>query len=244
MLTIPRNFGRLEAPDVRDQQFLMRRQLDPLREQFFPRGLPAGSRHYRTGQILDQGRSGTCVAHGWTAKVHAAPIMRRMSLTPFDFYRRIVAADEFPSNDFEATAADDQLQSGTTVRAGAKALVALGYAASYLWAESAEDVRSWMLAGFGGVVIGIVWTSGMRETDGDGFITVTGASEGGHCVYLNGWNDKVKKGGTTVRAARGMNSWGTAWGQAGRFWMTEADLDAAIRNHGEACALTELRVPR
>jgi hypothetical protein len=237
-------FGRREAPDERDRRFPMRLMLDPMREQFFPRGLPDGSRHYFSGPILAQGETGTCVAHGWAAKVHAAPIMQPLPMSPFDFYRKIVAIDEWSDNDFESTAADHMLQSGTSVRAGAKALVDLGLGSNYLWAESAEDVRAWILGGFGGVVIGINWRTDMLRTDSEGFISYTGRNEGGHCVYLNGWNDRVKRGGKVVKATRGPNSWGNGWGQGGRFWMTMDDLDRAIGDHGEACALTEIRVAR
>lgn len=238
-----RGFGRLPAPDERDKQFPMRALLDPLRATAFPRGIPPGTRHYWSGPILDQGSTGTCVAHGWTAKINAAPIMQRLPMSTFDLYRRIVKVDEWPENDNEANLPDGQLQSGTSVRAGAKILTELGMAKSYVWAQSAEDVRAWILGGFGGVVIGIWWKEDMMETDADGFIHYTGAKSGGHCVYLNGWNDSAEKAdGTVIAAARGQNSWGRNWGQNGRFWLPMTDLDAAIKEDGEACALTETKL--
>ncbi|HXG72305.1 MAG TPA: hypothetical protein VNJ04_16995, partial [Gemmatimonadaceae bacterium] len=185
-----------------------------------------------------------CVAHAWAAKVRAAPIMQQMTLPPYDFYRQIVAVDEFPDNDHEATGPDFDLQSGTTVRAGAKTLVTLGYAKSYLWAESAEDVRAWILAGFGGVVIGTRWDDNMMTPDADGFISPGGSSRGGHCTYLNGWSDRAKRGRKQVPASRGQNSWGDDWGQKGRFWLSMEDLDVLIKDGGEAAALTESRVVR
>lgn len=232
-------FGRIIATDPRDSLFPMRAMLDQMRDEFFPRGIPSGSRHYFSGAILDQGETGTCVAHGWTSKIHAAPLMQKMNLTPFDFYRRIVTIDEWTDNDFEANASDNLLQSGTSVRAGAKMLVQLGYAKQYLWAESAEDVRAWILAGFGGVVFGTWWKSNMMQTDTEGFVGYTGNNVGGHAYYGNGWNDRVPHNGQKVPAVRCQQSWGGAWGQRGRFWMTMEDLDLAIREGGEACALTE-----
>lgn len=236
------HFGRIIAPDDRDRNFPMRMMLDPLRTQFFPTGLPDGSRHYFSGPVLDQGVTGTCVAHGWASKIHAAPFMQPIPMSVFDLYRRIVVVDEWPENDFESGAPDNQLQSGTSVRAGAKILTNLGLAQSYLWAQSAEDVRSWILAGFGGVVIGIWWKNAMMQTDSEGFISYTGSNAGGHCVYINGWNDRVKRGGKYVRAARIQNSWGKQWGQSGRCWFEMSELDAAIKEDGEACALTEIRL--
>lgn len=220
----------------------MRLRLDPLREQFFPQGLPPGNRHYFSGPILDQGETGTCVAHGFTSKVNAAPIMQKLPISTYDLYRKIVGVDEWAENDVEATAPDSQLQSGTSVRAGAKTLVSMGYAQNYLWAESAGDVRAWMLAGFGGVVMGTTWRSGMMRTDAEGFVSFSGSDVGGHAYYINGWNDRVLHNGKRIAAARGQNSWGRAWGQSGRFWIAMEDLEKAIADRGEACALTEQRV--
>src|SRR5215207_1233815 len=98
-MTFTPAFGRRDAPDERDRGFAMRRVLDPLRVDFFPAGIPTGARHYFSGPILDQGATGTCVAHGWTAKVHAAPIMQKMTVTPYNFYRKIVMVDEWSDND-------------------------------------------------------------------------------------------------------------------------------------------------
>lgn len=235
------NFGRREAPDPRDANFPMRRMLHPLMAEFFPRGIPPGSRHYFAGKVLDQGATGTCVAHAWCSKVNAAPIMQKMSVTPYDFYRRIVTVDEWPDNDFESVAIDADLQGGTSVRAGAKVLTDMGFAQSYVWAQSAEDVRAWILSGFGGIVFGTDWKSGMMQTDTEGFISATGGDMGGHAWYLNGWNDRVKYRGRYVRAGRGQQSWGP-WGQKGRFWILEDDIEKLIQARGEACALTEQRL--
>jgi hypothetical protein len=219
--------------------------LDPHRAKYFPRGIPPGRRSYRLGPLLDQGPTGTCVAHGWANKIIGGPVMQPMPLSILDFYRRVVKVDEWPDNDYEATAPDGDLQSGTSVRAGAKALVDIGIAKTYLWAESAEDVRGWMLSGFGGVVLGITWKENMMDTDADGFISYTGVVVGGHCVYLNEWNDSIARplaGKPPTAGAGGPNQWGGGWGRKGRFYLTMDELDTAIKEDGEACALTELRL--
>jgi hypothetical protein len=235
-------FGRREAPDVRDRAFPMRLRLDLLRAMFFPQGLPVGSRQYPPGPILDQLSTGTCVGHGWTSRANGAPIMQKVPFTPYALYRRMVAIDEWTDNDHEALAADDQLQSGTSVRAGAKVLQALGFIANYLWAESVSDVRGWHLAGYGSVVLGVNWTSHMMQTDSQGFVSYTGSSVGGHCVVTTGWNDRVRHNGRIVPAVRCQNSWGRSWGQNGRFWIEESDLIKLLQDQGEACAPTEVKV--
>jgi len=75
------HFGRKEAIDARDANFSMRLRLDPLRQEYFPRGLPQGNRHYRSGPVLNQLKAGTCVAHSWTAKVNATRIMQQRKPT-------------------------------------------------------------------------------------------------------------------------------------------------------------------
>lgn len=239
-----RRFGRLYTPDARDRNFPMRLMLDPIREAAFPRGIPPGTRHYNPGKILNQGSTGTCVAHGWAAKVHGAPIMQPLPMSVYDFYRKVVLADEYSDNDSEAVAPDSGLQFGTSVRGGAKAAQALGLIMSYLWATSVDDARAWHLIGRGGLVLGITWKSDMMETDSDGFINFTGTVEGGHCVCTTGWSDTVRHNGQLVRAVRIQQSWGTPWGDegTGRCWMSEDDLAKAIADDGEVCAATEVRI--
>lgn len=238
------SFGRRYAPDERDKRWTMSLVLDPLRESYFPKGLAPGTRHYRTGPTWDQGQTGTCVEHGWRHKMGAAPIMQPVDLPQYDLYRKIVAVDEFSENDYEATAPDSELQGGTSVRAGAKVLQGMGLVKNYLWAEDVEDIRAWHLAGFGGVVMGTSWYSGMMMVDSHGFVNLTGRVEGGHCYCSHGWNDHVRRNGRYVRACRFQNSWGTSFGENGFFWIEEDDLARLMQDFGESCAAVESRLPR
>lgn len=231
--------GRLVAPDARDANFRMRAVLDPLREQFFPRGLPPGTRHYRPGVVLNQGKTGTCVGHGWRGWLDGAPLMTKAGPDAFDLYRAFVRVDEFPDNDREAVSTDDlDLQYGTSVRAGAKVLQSAGQISEYRWAEGADDVRAWHLSGLGTVVLGIAWTDAMFRPDRNGFVHYAGRVEGGHCIKTTGWSDARGPRG----AVRIQNSWGSAWGQGGRAWIAFDDLDRLIRDDGEACAAIEQRL--
>lgn len=245
-----RGMGFRHAEDPRDSAFPMRLMLDPHREQFFPKGLAPGTRHYRTGATLNQGSTGCCTAFSGTHRVHAAPIMQplpfsektTLMMTPFELYRLIVSLDEFSDNDAEAIETNDQnLQMGSSARASAKALQQLGLIKSYLHANSVEDIRAWHLAGFGGMLFGTTWYSGMMDTDDEGFVNVTGGEEGGHAYASHGWNDHVKHKGRIVRACRFQNSWGSDWGQHGFFWMEEDDI-AKLWTGGEFVAPTEVKL--
>lgn len=224
--------GRRVAPDARDANFPMRLMLDPLRAQFFPRGLPTGTRHYQNGPVLDQGPTGTCVAHAWAGWSQGAPLMIKPTpeMQPFPLYDRIVQVDEWSDNDH-----DTERQFGTSVRAGAKILAQEGHIKQYLWAESVEDIRSWHLAGFGTVVLGLTWYERMMATDKDGFARVGGGVVGGHAFKTTGWSDERN-------AARCRNSWGRGWGQNGQFWLSRADLEVLLADYGEACAAVEQKI--
>lgn len=235
-------FGRRFAPDARDAAFNIRRALDPIRGEF-PHGVPkVTTRHYPTGPVLDQGRTGTCTAHGMTARINSAPIMQKMPMSPFDFYRLVVGRDEFTDNDDEANAPDADLQMGTTVRATAKAAKDLGLFESYLWTGDVEDVRLWHLFGKGGMLAGIDWKSNMMTTDSDGFVSYSGSVDGGHCFATKGWSDAVKRHGRLVRAVRCQQSWGGRWGQHGFFWIEADEFQHALNDQGEMCAPTELKL--
>ncbi len=230
-----RGLGFRHIEDSRDKNFLMRTQLDPLLAQYFPRGLPPGTRHYRSGPVLDQGNTGTCVAHGWAAWSQGAPLMVKPTpaLEPMHLYDEIVKIDEWADNDN-----DIERQFGTSVRAGAKYLQSKGYIKNYYWAESAEDVRAWHLAGFGTCVLGTVWKSNMWETGSGDILQVSGWDEGGHAYKSSGWNDSVGPKG----AVRIQNSWGYKWSTNGHAWILYDDLDTLIHEDGEVCAAIEQRL--
>lgn len=222
--------GRRSAPDVRDRAYPMRSVM--------PSFALRPYRYYKTGSFLpmDQGATGTCVAHAWRGFLLAAPLMCPTPPDAFDLYRRIVLLDEWTDNDHEATSTNNSaLQSGTSVRAGVKHLQELGFIESYVWAASAEECARWILTR-STIVMGTNWTSGMDHPDyRTGMAQVTGPSLGGHAWLLTGYNRLTK-------VFRAMNSWGTLWGREGRFYLSYNDLDKLIKEDGEACAAVEQRV--
>jgi hypothetical protein len=180
---------------------------------------------------LDQGQTGTCVGHGWKGWMLAAPVTRTTpdaEPTAMTIYREATTLDEWADN-------DGDLQAGTSVRAGAKALLARGHIREYRWCWDLKTAVDFLLTG-GPVVIGVNFYEGMFDLDANGFMGVGGNFVGGHCMLLLGANEPR-------RVVRGLNSWGKGWGQKGRFWMTFSDLERLISENGEVCAAVEIKLP-
>lgn len=229
-------FGRIEHDDPRDDLYLMR-AIQPSEAE----APLVGLRIYERGPILNQGQTGTCVAHAWRAWLSGEPIRTSKGPQPFDLYDRCIKIDPWPENDNDTVRA-----LGTSVRAGAQILSTLGHVKSYLWAFDVDDVRRWVLSGQGGVVLGTGWTSEMMQPDAEGIVRARGRSMGGHSTYLFGIDDR--NGYALIQ-----NSWGAEWGgwkhpftgrrvYIGCCRLPLEDLDKLIRERGEACTATEQTV--
>ena len=143
-----------------------------------------------------------------------------MALT---IYRQAQLVDEWPGEDYE----------GTSVRAGAKVLRALGMVSEYRWAWDMETLARYVLT-TGTVVMGTNWYEGMDVPNAEGFVSPRGSIRGGHAWLVLGYN-------RARGVYRGVNSWGKHWGQAGRFWISEEDLGRLLAESGEACSAIEVR---
>jgi hypothetical protein len=221
-------YGRIAHQDPRDYSHLLRRAAPQLAvpivrvNKFWP----------MFNKCLDQGVEGTCVGHGVKHWMLTAPVIQttpEAEPTAVQLYVEATKRDPWPHN-------DGDLSTGTTVRAAFKALRDMGYVDAYNWAFDVDTVIDWLCIG-GPVVIGVNWYEGMNATDQHGFIRPTGRISGGHCVCINGWNNKLGY-------ATGPNSWGGAWGIHGRFRIAGEDLERLIGEDGEAATALELRLKR
>lgn len=212
--------GRIEAPDPRDQQYPLRALM---------RETPARDYYYhRTGPILNQGATGTCVGMAWRQWLSSALIMERGGPDAFGIYREACRRDPWPDND-----AGD-LQFGTSVRAGVQYLQSIGYVSEYRWTWSATEMLDWLLLGKGVLVVGTAWADGMFRPDRHGVIRPTGATAGGHAYVISGGN-------RNRGLLRLTNSWGR-WGQSGRAWISVEDMQRLLDADGECCTATQLSV--
>ena len=225
---LPGGLGRRFIPDPEDRKY-------PMRAVLRPRAIPQ-QRYYQTGRQLplDQGNTGTCVAHAWTAFLYAALMMSRTAPSPYDTYREIVKVDEWDDNDFEATSPRIQdLQFGTSVRAGAKVMQAQGHLKNYVWSRDADEMALWLLTGQGTIVLGTTWYWDMGDLRDGGFAYPTGGVAGGHAYLAIGYSRNYK-------AFRCLKSWGSEFGAKGRFWIHHQDMDKLVKlEDGEACAAVQ-----
>lgn len=209
--------GRRHAPDARDHAYLLRALAPPE---------PPRSRSWPLfAKWLDQGATGTCVGHGWRHLLTGTPQpCRAATPTPFAIYDRAILLDEWADND-----QDTARRLGTSVRAGAKALQALGLISAYGWAFDVDAAIDW-IANHGPVVAGTNWYSSMFERDKGGYLRIPpGATVvGGHCTLWLRYD-----------ARRGAIGGLTSWRDFGYFWLACEDAERLIREDGEACSPTE-----
>lgn len=207
---------------------------------------PKNPRSYTWGNTLylDQGNEGACVGFGWTHELAARPVVINGLDNNFArnaVYKEAQKVDEWPGENYE----------GTSVIAGAKVIQSLGYIKEYRWAFGLQDVV--MTLGYAGpVVLGINWYNAMFKPDADGFIHYGGGLAGGHCILARGVH-LVKKDRKLPQTFDNLdldksyvllhNSWSAIWGIGGCAKLSLADLDALLKEDGEACVPLRRETP-
>src|SRR4051812_8573314 len=178
----PYGLGRRHAPDPRDRLYPAQLVLDRMSPK--RRTVP-----WKRPRVLDQGQTGTCIGHGWRGWFEGEPTMHRPDegRDAFAIYRQAILLDEWPDNDVEETKPNEQLEAGSSVRAGAKAMQADGYIGSYVWATSAAQIADFVTRVDGSpVVVGTRWYKGFFTPDPKtGIVRMTGGIAGGHCWVVN-----------------------------------------------------------
>jgi len=222
------SFGRRVSKDERDKGFLMRRLLPSPAKVV----LPTSKTWKIAARNLDQGNEGICVGAGWANFLRCAPIQTTATIqTAEQIYDKAILLDEWPDND---TDVDRQL--GTSVRAGAEAVMGMGRLKSYVWAFTLQPAVEWVLT-MGPTVIGVTWYSSMTYPDKEGIISITPRARvvGGHCLL---W-----RGADTKRAlAKLSNSWSDSWGLSGECYIGFKDLERLILEDGEVAAAVEKKL--
>lgn len=219
-------FGRILAPDPNDKRYGM--------DLVLPSEWPhAQKRMWTPGPIPDQrygppGFRNSCVGHGTRQFLTSTPKPRRDGPDGFEIYRRARLLDQWMEN--------DNLDLGTSVRAGFMVLQELGYIGTYLWAWDPDTVAKWILRR-GPAVIGTQWLTGMITPDSENYIHARGQVVGLHCTALVGADRRKRR---FLLA----NSWGLPWGWDGKAWISFDDMGLLLEpgSDGECVVAIETRL--
>lgn len=219
--------GRIESPDARDLAYPMRSMLaEP------GTALPESKTWAIRPTALFQGSTSSCVGHAWANFLRCAPMQTNANIDKlrFEIYDAATKLDVWAQNDN-----DTERSFGTSVRAGAEAVMAMGRLKSYLWAFDLQTVVEYVLT-HGSVVLGTRWYTSMFHPNDKHICTIGPADkvEGGHAYLLRGVN-------TRRAIALCSNSWGDGWGKSGEFFLPFHVLERLIHEAGECCVATEQR---
>jgi hypothetical protein len=215
--TTDRRLDRLIQFDERSKQFPIRTLVadKPLRSYTWP-----------LSTRLDQGEDGACVGFSWSHELAARPVAVKgvTNGTALQLYYQAQQLDEWDGGEYPGANPE---YSGTSVLAGAKAVVAQRHMGEYRWAFSLDDILR-AIGNQGPGVLGCNWYEDMFDPDSKGFVKPTGAVAGGHAILVRGVN--IKKKYVTLS-----NSWGTSWGKGGDCYMTFDDFEQLFMDQGEFC---------
>lgn len=194
--------GRLRSIDPQNLQYHMHRSLTPAEVTTALTNKTWGF----SGSPLDQGNSGTCTGHMAAHFIHCSPIPHKGFIDPFKTYRLAVTLDEYPDNDADATAPNNEdLQAGSSGTGVMKALTQMGLLQGFLWAQRFEDGVTWCLTR-GPIGMGTNWYSSMFDATREGFVKIASNASiaGGHEWLIRGVDKKLG-------LALAVNSWGPKW---------------------------------
>lgn len=215
--TLDKRLDRLVEFDERSREYPIRTLVaeKPLRS--YTWALPV---------YLDQGYEGACVGFSWSHELAARPVPVA-GITNETARQTYFQAQQLDSWEGGAYPGAVPFYEGTSVLAGAKAVLAQGKIKEYRWAFNLENALK-AIGHQGPGILGCWWYEGMMNPDEKGFIKPTGRAVGGHAIVVRGVNVKNK----IVRLS---NSWGKSWGKDGDCFMTWEDFEKVLLNDGEFC---------
>jgi len=187
-------------------------------------------------EVLNQGKEGACVGFGCCNELrcHPVPVLGLdATFARESIYWPAQRDDPWPGGAFPGA---QPFYEGTSVRAGVKQLVRMGYVGEYRWAKSEAEMA--LAISVGPIIIGVDWYQGMYRPNSLGYLRPTGAKVGGHCCLVTGLKVTNKATGTGYYTI--YNSWGPNWGNKGTARISRADMRKLIDSgRGDACLITQ-----
>jgi hypothetical protein len=177
--------------------------------------------HHRHCAPFDQGQLGSCTGNAAVGLLMTSPFFqqgRRLDeddavalyakATHLDRYRGV-----YPPTD-----------TGSSGLAVMKAAKESGYVTGYAHAFGLQHALAALV--LAPVITGVAWYESFDKPDADGVVGIAGQVRGGHEFEVLGIDVDAK----TVRCC---NSWGSGWGDDGRFTMTWETWDALLQQQGD-----------
>ena len=190
---------------------------------------------WQCSKHLDQGHEGSCVGHGVTHSLIAAPVERKKFAhsDAVTLYFEAQHLDKWPGGEYSGAPLPHY--SGTSVLAGCKAAKKEGYIESYRWGFGIADLISGIINN-GPAVLGLPWYDGMSTPADNHYIHPGTKKRGGHCILCKGVviDDDYDTGFFILH-----NSWGENWGNHGDCFISIPDMSYLLQNGGEAAWLTQ-----
>lgn len=203
----------------------------PAKGVLFAADAPLGSQWWWRPGPFDQGNSSSCTSQSASGAIVTVPTRFARKAAVRDvvlkedyrlgFYTDIQRHDEWEG--------EEPTYQGSSVLAAAKTAKLRGLIDEYRWGFGLQEVLQ-ILSNHGAVVLGTNWYSSMFDPVGSRArldITDVATNEGGHAYEIHGINVRRK-------VVAGTNSWGTGWGNKGRFEMAWETLDRLLHEDGEA----------
>ena len=218
-VTYDRRLDALPQFDARNENFSIRALLAT--------GAKPRSYTWSCKPWLDQGPDGACVGFSMAHELAARPaVIPNMdySFAKERIYWEAQRIDEWEGGSYPGAVPRYE---GTSVLAGAKVLMKLGYLKEYRWAFDLNDLV--LAIGYKGpAILGVDWYEGFMHPAADGELKMTGSIVGRHAILANKVDVKRRRMGLH-------QSWGQpeVWAKA---WMSFDTVSSLLgAQWGEAC---------
>lgn len=179
--------------------------------------------HVRHCPPFDQGNLGSCTGNAMAGMLMTDPFWTHgRALTEHDavtLYSDATKLDRYPGH-------YPPSDTGSSGRAVAHAAKKRGYCSAYRHAFGIDHALGALV--IAPVIIGIPWYDSFDTPDKHGEISIAPHAQvrGGHEVELLGISVELEQ-------VRGVNSWGSSWGDKGSFSMSWATLDRLLHESGD-----------
>ena len=194
-------------------------------------------RHKRWIDVLNQGNLGSCTGNSGIGAMGTSPFYEHIKDLHNDWseaaavqlYSEATVADSFPGSYLP----DDTGSSGLAI---AKILVGRGWISGYRHTFTLYDMQAALQDG--PVLVGINWYGNFFNPNAMGELTIGTVDkvEGGHEIVCDEIDMEKKRFGFT-------NSWGTNWGQQGRFYISFELMERLLKEDGDVVVPVPLNQP-